>query len=1257
MASEKTFHEFIVPAGKNLRALITDDFDHNNISDIALCDSELNCVHILLGQKNGKFIKSSYPVGQNPVAITSGDFNSDGNTDLITANTALNELVFLYGTGDGKFIVKKEESFYKSNSKISLLFSCDFNSDGKTDLITGGEGGIAVFRGQGDGTFIEEAEYEDIQSPVDMTMDDFNMDGIIDIAIIDNISKNSSAVMPDMPDRKKRQVEEIVIITPGENRKRDTFKGGAGKLGNIRSCYFNDDIYPDLVISNPDENQVIVMLNLGQGTFGEKKFINTGPGPEGLNIKDINEDGFTEIITADSESNTISIITSSEEQNRITTYKTGNNPDIVATGDFNGDKITDIVSLSPGSSCIYMLWGLGGGDFYDGTCGITGESPLSLCKGDFNNDGITDIATANSLSQDLSILLGTGNGTFYGFPVRTREYPSCVITEDFNKDGNMDLAVTNKLYNGISVYLGNGKGEFTDKWSGKTGKRPGDVISGDFNNDGHIDLAVANSRSNSISILTGQGDGTFVKGDVYNTGEEPVKIVKGDFNCDKKEDIVCAESASKKLSLFPGKGDGTFLPPLNFPIEGTPVYLMPDDSDKNGFTDLIVADYDSKKLFLFKGDKSKFLINTGEVNLQGKPVFLTLYRDGIIAACEENIITFIENFSLKTDFFTENSPVAVITGNFISNTGEDLVYLMKDDRYIKLLINENHLADLQRKKEERKNLIKDSEEFLYKGIYYEKQKNYSSARENYEKSLKLNPESKEIYYRMGLLEEGAGNTDKATEFYLKVLNLTSIKGEDELSEETLSELNSHLGYCYYRAGKTEEGKALCRREQDKNPLALFTLGLIYLQKDENALALHTFKKYLNSNFLCDYQKQNAIEAREFIVDLELKSMGSWVPLIEKLESPGNKETIEKLKLYTNYKVINDLIKSYRKIMSTDKTITQRSLPALEEILSDYIKEPWKKDGYVTKNDYNFDKTVYITPFNNTGSSCLYKSEDRGLTWIKLLKTDKIIVSVTFIKPDIIIVFTGGTSLSEDYGSILRSSDGGLTWEHVMETSSSVKRILLSGDLLYALTEKSGLFASKDAGINWYLCGFEPEPAGKQMPPVPQNSILINKIKNWTDNLEEEGKINIEKILENRAGRFFVLLSKNDYNLNKELITYNYIIKSNDGGNTWESMEFPQKENYTDLYFSYKIDNKNIFRYRSKGKGLTIFSMNEKGELYIKYNGYIDLYKSQDEGKNWQFIPSVPGNKIYNIDISNPGIITVTTEGGLFKSTDGGVTWD
>jgi len=163
-AKEKPFSDFILPAGKDLRAIITDDFDGNNISDIALCDYELNCVHILFGTKSGEFIQYSYPVGQNPVAITSGDFNSDSNTDIVVANSALNELVFLYGTEEGKFIVRKEEAFYKSRGKISLLSSCDFNSDGKTDLIIGGENtGIVILAGQGDGTFTEETEYIDIE--------------------------------------------------------------------------------------------------------------------------------------------------------------------------------------------------------------------------------------------------------------------------------------------------------------------------------------------------------------------------------------------------------------------------------------------------------------------------------------------------------------------------------------------------------------------------------------------------------------------------------------------------------------------------------------------------------------------------------------------------------------------------------------------------------------------------------------------------------------------------------------------------------------------------------------------------------------------------------------------------------------------------------------------------------------------------------------------------------------------------------------
>ena len=42
----------------------------------------------------------------------------------------------------------------------------------------------------------------------------------------------------------------------------------------------------------------------------------------------------------------------------------------------------------------------------------TGDGPDSVAVGDFNGDGKADLAVANAASDNVSVLLGKGDGTF-----------------------------------------------------------------------------------------------------------------------------------------------------------------------------------------------------------------------------------------------------------------------------------------------------------------------------------------------------------------------------------------------------------------------------------------------------------------------------------------------------------------------------------------------------------------------------------------------------------------------------------------------------------------------------------------------------------------------------------------------------------------------------------------------------------------------------------------------------------------------------
>src|SRR5262249_30897533 len=145
-------------------------------------------------------------------------------------------------------------------------------------------------------------------------------------------------------------------------------------------------------------------------------------------------------------------------------YTVGFGPQAVAVGDFNNDGVADLAVADASAGTVSILLGKGDGTFQAAqgyASGASGDQPQSIAVGDFNGDGAADLAVTNLLSSTVSVLLGNGNGTFQapqGYTVGSLPYS--VAVGDFNGDGIPDLAVTNYLDNTVSILLGPGDGTF-----------------------------------------------------------------------------------------------------------------------------------------------------------------------------------------------------------------------------------------------------------------------------------------------------------------------------------------------------------------------------------------------------------------------------------------------------------------------------------------------------------------------------------------------------------------------------------------------------------------------------------------------------------------------------------------------------------------------------------------------------------------------------------------------------------------------------
>ncbi len=325
-----TFHQPLrYPTNTNPQAVVSGDFNRDGIPDVAIANVIVVGIQIFMGDGSGGLrpparIAADMQVSQLAVA----DLNGDGIPDLLAAGIINNSIVLrvLPVRGDGTFGTPIDRqllggvsslaiadfngdgspdvaiiggSFSASGMFLHIYFNngdgtfrdpvdtplgfqasgiavADFNHDGKMDVVLGRNnnfviGNVAVFLGNGDGTFQNSANFT---ASGGLATADFNHDGILDfVALPDLFLGNGDGTF--------RQLKGVF--------NRNVFDSA---FGLPRVADLNGDGLPDVVIAEDDH--LTVFLNNGDGSV-QLPVVLTAGGASDIAIADFNSDGRPDI--------------------------------------------------------------------------------------------------------------------------------------------------------------------------------------------------------------------------------------------------------------------------------------------------------------------------------------------------------------------------------------------------------------------------------------------------------------------------------------------------------------------------------------------------------------------------------------------------------------------------------------------------------------------------------------------------------------------------------------------------------------------------------------------------------------------------------------------------------------------------------------------------------------------------------------------------------------------------------------------------